>query len=74
MRSTISVNSASSIDVNGAAALADLGSGHQATGRLTAIPIAGCVIDQAVSSKKPCVFATVAIISLISCSNPAIDL
>ena len=33
----------------------DLGSGRQATGRLTAIPIAGCVIDldRAVSSKKP---------------------
>ena len=43
--------------VNGAAALAqlesDLGSGRQATGRLTVIPIAGCVIDRAVSSKKP---------------------
>ena len=41
---------------HGAAALAqlasDLGSGRQATGRLTAIPIAGCVIDRAVSSKK----------------------
>ena len=40
----------------GAAALAqlasDLGSGRQATGRLTSIPIAGCVIDRAVSSKK----------------------
>ena len=38
-------------NVNGAAALAqlapDLGSGHQATGRLKVIPIAGCVIDQA---------------------------
>ena len=44
-------------NVNGAAALAqlasDLGSGRQATGRLKAIPIAGCVIDRAVSSKKP---------------------
>ena len=43
--------------VNGHAALAqlasDLGSGRQATGRLTAIPIAGCVIDRAVSLKKP---------------------
>ena len=45
-----------SLVVNDAAALAqlasDLGSGRQATGRLTAIPIAGCVIDRAVSSKK----------------------
>ena len=42
---------------HGAAALArlasDLGSGRQAAGRLKAIPIAGCVIDRAVSSKKP---------------------
>ena len=52
MQSTISANSANSIDtqiVNGAAALAqvasDLGSERQVTGRLTAIPIAGCVID-----------------------------
>ena len=41
----------------GAAAVAqlasDLGSGRQATRRLTSIPIAGCVIDRAVSSKKP---------------------
>ena len=44
--------------MNGAAALAqlasdDLGSGRQATGRLTSIPMTGCVIDRAVSSKKP---------------------
>ena len=47
-----------SMIVNGASALAqlasdDLGSGRQVTGRLTSIPIAGCVIDRAVSSKKP---------------------
>ena len=34
-------------NVNGAAAL---GSGRQATGKLKAISIAGCVIDRAVSS------------------------
>ena len=47
----------------------------QATGRFTAIPIAGCVIDRAVSSKKPCEcvfrYSTIDIyISIISCSNP----
>ena len=43
--------------MNDAAALAelasDLGSGHPTTGRLMAIPIAGCVIDRSVPSKKP---------------------
>ena len=43
--------------VNGDTALAqlasDLGSGRRATGKLTAIPIAGCVIDRSVPSKKP---------------------
>ena len=54
MCSTISANSASSID-RSAQLASDLGSGRQATGRLKAIPIAGCtcVIDRAVSSKKP---------------------
>ena len=41
---------------HGAAALAqlasDLGGGRQTTGRLTSIPIAGCVIDRALSSKN----------------------
>ena len=32
--------------------VSDLGSGRQATGRLTAIPIAGCVIERAVFLKK----------------------
>ena len=53
MRSTISANSASldqSQIMNGTAA--QLASGRQATDRLTAMPIAGCVIDRAVSSKK----------------------
>ena len=45
-----------SMIVNDTAALAqlasDLGSSRQATGRLTVIPIAGCVIHRVVSSKK----------------------
>ena len=48
-----------------AAALAsDLGSGRQAPGRLTAIPIAGCVIDRVFKEIMSVFFATVAIISL----------